>query len=120
MSQHRPSIDNLLATARQFLDDLAPQLAAEARYKVQVASFLLAICERELNVGNAHSEADRAAWTGLLGNSEVDTSQLARELCAKIRSGTFDETFDEVLETVLARTTDDVRVVRPDHLEANG
>ena len=91
MSQYRPSIDELLTTVQDFLDDLSSQLAGEARYKAKVASFLLAVCAREIGAGPSHDEADRAAWADLLGTSQGDALQLKQELCAKIRRGDFDE-----------------------------
>ena len=118
MSQYRPSIDELLTTVQDFLDDLSSQLAGEARYKAKVASFLLAVCAREIGAGPSHDEADRAAWADLLGTSQGDALQLKQELCAKIRRGDFDDSFDRVLDVMLARTRADARIVRPDHVDA--
>lgn len=120
MSQYRPAIDDLLASVREALDQLVPQLEGEARYKAQVASHLVGICERELAIGQSHPEADRAAWAGLLGRDGGEPEPTARELCAAIRAGRLDDRFADVVETVLARTIDDVRVVRPSHLERSG
>lgn len=120
MSQHRPSIQDLLVAVRECLDAAAPQLAGEARYKLQVASFLVAICERELTVGRAHADADRSAWAGLLEEEDGDPARLAADLCAAIRRGELDGRFDAAVETVLARVVDDVRVVRPAHLTRTG
>ena len=118
MSQPRPALDDLLATVRQFIDELMPTLDGETRYRAQVSSFLLSICERELGAGAAHDAADRAAWETLLKTSQDDPILLKQQLCAKIRDGGFDSDFDRVLETVLARTIADVGIVRPDHLHS--
>lgn len=120
MSQHRPSIDDLLATVRDLLDATAPQLAGEARYKLQVASYLVGICERELTVGRPHPDEDRAAWSLLLKRPDGEPGRLAADLCASIRRGELDAEFDATVEAVLSRTTAAVRVVRPTHLDRDG
>jgi hypothetical protein len=120
MSQYRPAIDDLLASVREALDQLVPQLDGEARYQAQVASHLVGICERQLGIGEGHPAVDAAAWAGLLGRTGGEPEPLARGLCAAIRAGRLDDRFTAVVETVLARTIDDVRVVRPSHLERAG
>ncbi|GGC52894.1 DUF6285 domain-containing protein [Chelatococcus reniformis] len=120
MSQYRPAIDDLLASVREALDQLVPQLDGEARYQAQVAAHLVGICERELGTGESHPKADATVWAGLLGKAGGEPGPLARELCAAIRAGRLDDRFDAVVEAVLARTIDDVRVVRPRHLERSG
>lgn len=118
MTQYRPAMDNLLTTVRQFLDDLAPQLDGETKYKTQVCAFLLAVCHRELAAGDAPDIADQAAWSSLLDGAQGSTDDLSRSLCAKIRMGSFDAEFDRVLDVVLARTTEAARLVRPDQVPA--
>lgn len=117
MSQYRPGTKDLLSSVRELLDGAAPQLAGELRYKFQVASYLLAICERQLTTDLDHAAADHAAWSGLLGRDVGDPDSAARELCAAIRAGQLDPTFDAVVEVVLARTIEDVRVIKPGHID---
>ena len=120
MSQHRPAIDNLLATVREFLEATAPTLAGEARYKLQVAAYLVGICERELALVPGQAEGERAAFARLLDRSIDGKVDLAPDLCAAIRRGELDGRFDEAVETVLARLVEDVRVVKPSHLDRSG
>ena len=120
MSQHRPTIDNLLATVRELLEATAPSLAGEARYKLQVAAYLVGICERELSLAPGQAAGERAAYARLLGRPDDDAVDLAPFLCAAIRRGDLDDRFDEAVETVLARLVEDVRVVKPSHLDRSG
>ena len=114
MTQYRPDTSELLVTVREFLDSLAPQLDGETRYKAQVCAFLLAVSLRELAAGPGPEEADRTAWSGLLGGAQGGTADLSRLLCAAIRAGDFDTDFDLTLDIVLARTSAAARLVRPD------
>jgi hypothetical protein len=117
MSQHRPDVDNILATVREFIDSCAPHLDGEMRYHAQVSSYLLGICARELRLGPAHDANQRDRLAALLG-SDATTAVLNAELAAGLRAGRFDAIFPQVLETLLALSADQVAVVRPDHLAA--
>lgn len=117
MSQYRPTIDDLLSSVREAIEQLIPKLDGEARYKAQVASHLVGVCERQLTIGARHDEADAAAWARLLGADAATSPSSTRDLCAAIRSGALDDRFSETLETILERVVDDVRVVRPSHLD---
>lgn len=116
MSQYRPGVSDLLATVKTFIDAVAPQLAGETRYHAQVCSFLLSVCERELAAADAHEGQESAAWRDLLGAAEGDLGTLTSTLCSNIRSGLLDDRFDEVLDVILARTTCDAELVRPDQV----
>ena len=118
MSHYRPSMDNLIETVGQFLDEIAPSLTGELKYKAHVSSFLLSICRRELADDGAKDASDLAAWRKLLNSDVASASHARRELCARIRQHNFDDRFDEVLTAILDRTADDVRIVRPDYLGA--
>ena len=69
---------------------------------------------RELEAGTGPEDADRAAWSGLLGGAEGSVADLSRRLCTAIRAGDLDTDFDRTLDIVLARTTAAARLVRPD------
>lgn len=117
MSQYRPHIDDLLASVREAVDQLVPHLEGEPRYKAQVVSHLIGICERQLTFGMNHEDADAAAWKRLLSGAGAASPSLTRDLCSAIRSGALDDRFSETLEAILDRVTDDVKVVRPIHLQ---
>ena len=117
MSQHRPALDNILATVRRFLETSAPQLQGEARYHAQVCAYLLAIGERELQHGAAHDAAERGRLAAILGH-DGETCLLNAELATGLRAGRFDAAFPQVLDALLAVAADRVAVVRPDQLDA--
>jgi hypothetical protein len=100
MSQHRPALDNILATVRRFLETSAPQLQGEARYHAQVCAYLLAIGERELQHGAAHDAAERGRLAAILGH-DGETCLLNAELATGLRAGRFDAAFPQVLDALL-------------------
>ena len=105
MSQDRPSINEILLTVKQFLDDLGPKLERESKCHVRVSSYLLGICEGELRLAvgfNADKQGHLSAFSGADGS--VD--DLTAKLCANIRAGTYGERWDEVLDLVLGQTID--------------
>ena len=112
MSQDRPSINDLLLTVKQFLDDSGPKMEGEAKYHAQVSSYLLGICERELRLAEAFDKQERRRLAAFLG-MDGSLTDLATELCARIRNGAYDHRWDEALELVLQDTIDKVRIVRP-------
>jgi hypothetical protein len=115
MSQDRPSINDILLTVQKFLDDTGPKLQGEAKYHAQVSSYLLGICERELRLAGAFDRKEVAQLTEFLGSgASLDT--MTGELCANIRAGKYDKSWDQVLNLVLEQTIDKVKVVRPGHL----
>jgi hypothetical protein len=121
MSQDRPSIDDLLGTVGEFLVRLAPGLEPESRFQVQVAAHLIGICQRELALGARFDAEERSRYGAFLGESgaaAADTlAELTRALCAGIRSGRFDERWQELIELVLGQVARKVEIVRPSQLE---
>lgn len=92
-----PDMGDILRTVQAFLKECEPQLTAENRYKAQVASYLLGICEREI----AHGPARRDG---------------AAELCADIRAGRRDDDWDVLLDQLLDEARAAVRVTKPGHM----
>ena len=115
MSQDRPSINDILLTVQKFLDDTGPKLEGEAKYHAQVSSYLLGICERELRLGAAIDNAERARLSAFLG-ADGSLAEMTEALCAAIRAGTHDGDWDATLDLVLSQIVDKVRIVRPGHL----
>jgi hypothetical protein len=89
----------MLATVRDFLTRLGPTLDRGAKFEARVAVYLLDIAGRQLV---APSRAD------------ADTTRL----CADIRSGARDASWDATLEAELDAVVSRVKIVRPDHLES--
>ena len=102
MVKEFPGVDDLLATAREFLQRIGSDLPASSKYDGQVAVYLLDIARREIA-----SFACPAA---------VEDGAIA--LCAEIRAGTRDEDWEFTLQNVLEDTIARARIVRPGHLAA--
>ncbi len=115
MSQDRPSINDILLTVKQFLDDLGPKLEGESKYHAQVSSYLLGICERELRLAVGFDTDEHGHLSTFLG-TEGSLGDLTATLCAGIRGGKYDARWDEVLDLVLQQTVDKVKIVKPGHL----
>lgn len=92
-----PDMGDILRTVQAFLKECEPQLAAENRYKAQVASYLLGICEREIAHGPLRREG-------------------ADALCADIRAGRRDGDWEALLDQLLDEARAAVRVTKPSHL----
>ncbi len=117
MSQDPPSLDELLVTVREFVDEIAPQLAGRDRYHALCASFLLEVVRREVADGEAGSNEERAMLGRYLATNEGGASGLAA-LARAIRAGGLDERFDELLEDLTNHVVGQVRITRPDVLHA--
>jgi hypothetical protein len=103
MRQDRPSINAMLLTVKQFLDDLRPKLEGESKYHAQVSSYLLGICERELRLAVEFDADEQGHLSAFLG-ADGSPDDLTAKLCASIRAGAYDERRDEVLDVMLAQT----------------
>lgn len=114
MSQDPPSIDDLLVTVREFVDEIAPQLAGRDRYHALCASFLVEIVRRELGAGDDDRE-ERVMLERYLGPTEAGTAGLAK-LAQAIRGGGLDDSFDELLNDLTDHVVRQVRVTRPEVL----
>jgi hypothetical protein len=116
MSQDRPSINDILLTVKQFLDDVGPTLQGEAKYHAQVSSYLLGICEREISLASGFETVEQQRLSAFLGEDGA-LDDLTGKLCAGIRAGEFDDQWDALLDLVLDQTVDKVRIVKPGHLD---
>lgn len=115
MNQDRPTLDELIRTAREFVDSASARLPEELKYEAQVASYLLAIAEREVLYGAEHAWQDNqrlAAFFGTAGSTE----EMIASLCARIREGRCDEQWDQTMQLVLGLVVSKVAIVRPDRL----
>jgi len=117
LSQDPPSLDELLVTVREFVDEIAPQLAGRDRYHALCASFLLEVVRREVAHGDAGSSEERAMLGRYLGRNEGGASGLAA-LAHAIRAGGLDDRYDELLEDLTRHVVGQVRITRPDVLHA--
>lgn len=97
-----PTMDDLLLTVRDFLNDIRGELSPERKYQAQVAAFLLDVARREHSATPpAGAIADLTAFRDA------------------IRAGKFDAEESELAEKLLLLSAAEVQIVRPDLLAAN-
>jgi aminoglycoside phosphotransferase (APT) family kinase protein len=109
----RPAGPELLRAVREFLTTEAGGTDPRLRFHARVAANALRIAEREAMLAAAHAQHHRTRLAAL--GCEHDA-----ELCAKIRDGSLDNRFDEVVEAVRAATIDKLTVANPGHLSLPG
>ncbi len=106
-----PTAAELVEAVREWWErDVVPGTAPVDRFHARVAANILAIVERELELGpdQARRHRERLARMGV-----VDDAALA----AAIRSGALDDRVDEVRELVWASVRDKLAVANPRYLE---
>lgn len=113
--QDPPSLDDLLVTVREFVNEIAPQLAGRDRYHALCAAFLLDIARRELAQGADDSD-ERAMLARYLGPDAAGATGIVA-LAEAIRGGGLDDRFDELLDDLTDHVVRQVRVTRPDALD---
>ena len=114
MTPHdRPSGPELLRAVREFLTTEAGGTDPRLRFHARVAANALRIAEREAMLATAHAQSHRTRLAAL--GVEDDA-----ELCTKIRDGSLDHRFNEVVAAVRATTVDKLTVANPGHLARPG
>lgn len=99
----------LVEAVREWLErDVLPATAGRLQFHSRVAANVLAIVERELDLGPAQRDAHLERLRRLGVASEV-------ELAARIRDGGLDDRLDEVIEAVRASVVDKLRVANPNY-----
>lgn len=113
----RPDLSEILRTAREYVARVAPSLAdASDRHEGRIVAYLLDMAGRELATGAERMAAHRSALAALLGE-DAAIPELRARLAARLRAGDLDDRLDEVAEVMLELTADQVRIVRPSHLD---
>jgi len=104
MSGNRPTAKDLVEAVREFLETrVMPAVQGQTAFHARVAANVLAIVERELELGPGCYAEEHERLKRLLGR-EGTLHQLNRELCLKIRDGILDYR-DADLADHLRRTT---------------
>ncbi|MBW1786059.1 MAG: hypothetical protein JRK53_05480 [Deltaproteobacteria bacterium] len=104
MSINRPDTRDLVEAVREFLETrVMPAVDEHAAFHTRVAANVLAIVERELDLGPDLDAEERERLRHLLGK-EGTLSELNRELCLQIREGALDY-HDPALVEHLYKTT---------------
>ncbi len=105
----RPTAAELVEAVRDYIDgDVRPATEGRVRFHGLVASNVLAIVQRELELGPAMAAAQVRRLGGLGVGSDAD-------LADAIRSGRFDDRTDELLAVVAEAVVDKLRVANPDY-----
>lgn len=105
----RPSTAELLEAVREFLTrEVEPQLDGRTRYLLKVTANVLAIVERELELGGeqAARHAERLRRLGYQSDAE---------LALAIRSGQLDDRLEPLAAELKDLVADKLAVARPDH-----
>ncbi len=124
--QDRPTAIELLRAAQEFCErDLQPALTGRVRFHARVLQNVLGIIERELA---GEEDALRNEWERLTALLQKDaaTPETSRalaahvkewnaELALKIRAGTLDESFDVVLESLIATVAEKIAIANPNY-----
>ena len=106
-----PDIPTLLEAVRDFLTrELEPQLEGRLRWHTKVAANVLAVVERELQLGPEHADrhAERLERVGFASDAE---------LADAIRAGQLDDRLDQLAEELRGMVADKLAVARPQHLD---
>jgi hypothetical protein len=85
----QPSMRELVDAVREFLETRAmPELKGHTAFHARVAANALAVVVRELEQGGKSAHDEAARLRGLLGHDGT-LEDLNRDLCKRIRAGTF-------------------------------
>lgn len=105
-----PTAEQLVEAVREWLErDVVPATQGRLQFHARVAVNVLAMVERELQLGEEQARA-HAARLALLGVADD------AELAAGIRSGRFDDRLDEVRALVRDSVVDKLRVANPSYV----
>lgn len=107
-----PSVEQMVEAVREWIEaDLMAATEGRTRFHARVAANMLAIVERELQLGAAQA----AAHDIRLARLGVDDD---RELAARIRAGDYADRGAELRAILRADVVDKLLVANPDYLEA--
>jgi len=120
MTQDRPTGAELVESIREFLErDVMTATEGRVQFHTRVAVNALGMIERELTLGPAFAEDERARATALLGH-DGDAVDLEREIAARIRDGSLDPQLDAVRAHVRRTVREKLLVANPGYLPADG
>lgn len=120
--QPRPTAAELLAAVAEVLEgDVVPALRGPVQHQARVAASLVGIVERELRLGPAGDERERAALVALVGDGG-DLAALRARLATALREGLADDpaAAATVWDTLMAVARADLAVAKPGHDDWDG
>jgi len=105
-----PTAAQLVEAVREWIEsDLTGELVGRARFHARVAANMLAIVERELDLGSAHDEQHAARLATLGVGSE-------QELAERIRAGDFDDRVAELHDALRETVRNKLEVANPRYI----
>lgn len=100
----------LLIALREFLtDDVMPNTTGRTSFHARVASNVVAMVERQVQLGPAQAQRRATALSALGVSSET-------ELSARVREGAFEDRKDQLLKVLVEGVADKVAVANPRYL----
>ena len=115
MPHDNPDVPGLVATAREFLEDLVPRLDGLDRYHALCTVYLLEIACRELDAEWRRQDTPDDQRLRVLAGAPPGTvpDRVLTGLCRDIRAGRYDARMDELLESLTAHVIAKVKVAKP-------
>ena len=111
----QPSMRELVTAVRDLLEQRAmPELKGHTAFHARVAANALSIVARELELGGASGDAERARLARLLRH-DGELLDLNRELCAAIREGRIGLETQGLAEYLTLTTRDKVGIDQPNY-----
>lgn len=109
----QPSMRELVDAVREFLETRAmPELKGHTAFHARVAANALAIVSRELDQGPGAAKTELDRLRRLLGKDGT-LDELNRELCKRIRAGTFTLSTPGLADHLEQTTRDKVAIDQP-------
>lgn len=110
-----PSTTELIDAVQRYLNDVArPGLTGHAAFSALVASNVLAIVKRELELGGQQRESETSRLQALLNDQDtVDLQRLNAQLCTKLQSGEITASTPGLIEHLKTTTISQLSVDQP-------
>lgn len=103
----------LVEAVRDFIENRAmPELKGHTAFHARVAANALSVVARELELGPQSASGEKQRLAVLLGHDGT-LEELNRELCRRIRSGSFDLDTPGLAEHLTVTTREKVRIDQP-------
>jgi hypothetical protein len=116
MTQDRPTAPELLEALGAFIiDEVTPALSGRVRFHARVAANVVAMLQREWELGAAHAAADAEGLARLLGH-EGELSVLEAGLAGAVRGGELDARMSEVVAFLRESTRRKLGIANPGYL----
>ena len=116
MAQVRPTAAELIEAVREFIaGPVSAALRDQAAFHARVASNVLAMVERELELGPALDAAETARLKALLGR-DGGLAELNAALAGAIRDGALDHRRGDVLDHLRRTSREKLSIANPRYL----